>query len=58
MIQELREKGLITINGKRLTIHSVERLQDIAQFNPNYLHLSPRENLTNDSSPDAQPPAV
>ena len=58
MMQELREKGLITTASKRLTINDVERLQDIAQFNPNFLHLGPRENKANEDSRDVQPPAV
>jgi len=55
MMQELREQGSITTSGKRLTINDVKRLQEFARFNPNYLHLGPRENRTNDSSRDAQP---
>jgi CRP-like cAMP-binding protein len=58
MMQELREKRLISTSGKRLTITNVERLQEFAQFNPNYLHLGPKENKTNNGSPDAPPPAV
>jgi CRP-like cAMP-binding protein len=58
MMMELREKELITTNGKRLTINNVERLQDFAQFNPIYLHLGPRENRTHDVNQDAQLPVV
>ncbi len=58
MMQELREKGLISTNSRRLTITHVARLQEFAEFNPNYLHLGSRENKKNDGSRDAPPPAV
>ena len=58
MMQELKGKGLISMNGKRLTITDVGRLQDFAEFNPNYLHLGPRENRGNNGSGDAPPPAL
>jgi biotin operon repressor len=58
MMQELRENGLITTASRRLTINDVERLQDFAEFNPNFLHRGPRENKANDDDRDVQPPAV
>jgi CRP-like cAMP-binding protein len=39
VLQQLRGDGLITLKGKRLTIHDVAGLQEFAEFNPNYLHL-------------------
>ncbi len=58
MMQELRERGLVTTNGKRLTINDVEGLQDFAQFNANYLHLGPRENKPDINDRDPQSPAI
>ncbi|MEA1833361.1 Crp/Fnr family transcriptional regulator [Methylobacterium durans] len=39
VLQELRAAGQIALKGKRLTIPDLEALQDVALFNPNYLHL-------------------
>ncbi|MDB5591100.1 Crp/Fnr family transcriptional regulator [Enterovirga sp.] len=38
-LMELRGRGLITLQGKSLTIHDMDRLRELAMFNPNYLHL-------------------
>lgn len=38
-LQELRSLGLIVWKGKRLTIPDLHALQNLALFNPNYLHL-------------------
>ena len=38
MLQELRGLGLISLRQRRLTIHDHQRLADLAQFNPIYLH--------------------
>jgi CRP-like cAMP-binding protein len=38
-LQEMRGMGLIILKGKRLTILDMDRLQRVALFNPNYLHL-------------------
>ena len=38
-LQELRGDGLITSQGKTLVIKDWERLQQVAQFNPDYLHM-------------------
>ena len=38
-LQEMRASGLIILKGKRLTIPDLDRLQRVALFNPNYLHL-------------------
>ena len=39
MLQELRSSNLISLSGKRLIILDRQRLAQVAQFNPNYLHL-------------------
>ncbi|HEV7266727.1 MAG TPA: Crp/Fnr family transcriptional regulator [Falsiroseomonas sp.] len=38
-LQSLREEGLITIDGKRLTVLDREGLRKAGNFNANYLHL-------------------
>jgi CRP-like cAMP-binding protein len=38
-LQELRRDGLIELERKQLRIVDLERLMDLAMFNPNYLHL-------------------
>lgn len=38
-LQELRREGLIELTRKQLRILDVERLMQVAMFNPNYLHL-------------------
>jgi CRP-like cAMP-binding protein len=38
-LQELRRDGLIELHGRVLTIPDLARLQDVAMFNSNYLHL-------------------
>lgn len=38
-LQELRREGLVELRAKRLHILDLERLKQIAMFNPNYLHL-------------------
>jgi len=48
MLQQLRADGLITLQGKRLTIPDVERLHEFAGFDPNYLHLTKRRGNGND----------
>jgi CRP-like cAMP-binding protein len=42
VLQQLRQDGLISLEGKRLTIHDVERLKAFAGFDPSYLHLDRR----------------
>jgi len=39
MLQDLRRDGLIELKGKYLTILNLSALQEVALFNPNYLHL-------------------
>ncbi len=43
VLQDLRGQGLIVSKGKSLSIPDVERLKAFAEFNPNYLHLEPRQ---------------
>ena len=38
-LKELRERGLIELRRKRLKILDLPRLQELAEFRPNYLHL-------------------
>lgn len=38
-LQELKREGLIELDRKRLRIADLERLIDVSDFNPNYLHL-------------------
>lgn len=38
-LQELRRDGLIELERKHLRILDLDRLTDVAMFNPNYLHL-------------------
>ena len=35
----MRKEGLISLSGHHLVIHDIKRLEGIAGFNPNYLHL-------------------
>jgi CRP-like cAMP-binding protein len=42
IVRHLRLEGLITLKGHTVTIPDVERLKSIADFNPNYLHLTQR----------------
>lgn len=37
-LQELRARGLITLQGKRLTIPDMLALQHVGMFSPDYLH--------------------
>lgn len=39
MLQELRQKGLVEVERKRLRIPDLDALMQAGQFNPNYLHL-------------------
>lgn len=43
MLQQLREAGLIVLRQRRLEVPDVDRLQTFCDFNPDYLHLTPRE---------------
>lgn len=39
-VRELRERGLVTFQGQKLTIHDWEGLTELADFDPFYLFLS------------------
>lgn len=49
MLQNLRKAELITLRSRTLEIRDLERLRQIALFNPNYLHLE-REGREYDSN--------
>ena len=40
-LRDLRQQGLITIKKRAMMIHDLPRLQQIAEFDPLYLHLDP-----------------
>jgi CRP-like cAMP-binding protein len=42
VLQRMRAEGLISLSSKNLAIHDIDRLKQIAQFDPNYLHLERR----------------
>ncbi|HEY0413359.1 MAG TPA: Crp/Fnr family transcriptional regulator [Allosphingosinicella sp.] len=42
MLRRLRDEGLLTFRGGRVTIHDWHRLQRVAEFEPTYLHLERR----------------
>lgn len=44
-LQELRAQGLITLRGRRLTIHDPDRLAELAHFDPSYLHFTVGEDF-------------
>ena len=41
VLQRLREDGLITLQGRVLRVLDLDRLQAFAEFNSNYLHMTP-----------------
>jgi CRP-like cAMP-binding protein len=43
VLQQLRSEGLIELSHKSLTILDANRLQEAAQYDPNYLHLKRTE---------------
>ncbi len=42
MLRKLRNEEILTFRGGEVTIHDWDRLQQIAEFNPTYLHLERR----------------
>lgn len=40
-LQLLRQTGLVEFSGGRLVIHDFDRLAELAEFDPQYLHLRP-----------------
>jgi CRP-like cAMP-binding protein len=43
-LQSLRKAGLLTFDGRRLTIIDLPRLEKFSDFTPGYLHLPPMKN--------------
>jgi hypothetical protein len=43
VLQQLRLEGLIEMGNKVLTVLEPKRLMDVAQYEPNYLHLTRTE---------------
>jgi biotin operon repressor len=46
VLQRLRRDGLITLKGKHLVILDAAKLKTFSGFNPNYLHLSHRNGIS------------
>lgn len=44
-LQRMRAEGLITLQSRELVIQDISRLRQIADFQPNYLHLDRRSQL-------------
>lgn len=42
MLKSLRDEGLLTFRGGEVTIHDWRRLQQVAEFSPDYLYLERR----------------
>ena len=42
MLRKLRDAGLLTFRGAHVSIHDWERLKQVAEFDPTYLHLERR----------------
>lgn len=42
VLQDLKKQGLVLWKSKRVQIPSVEKLKAFAEFDPSYLHLTPR----------------
>jgi hypothetical protein len=49
VLQRPRRDGLITLKGKHLVIPDVARPKAFSGFNPNYLHLSDRNGISEHS---------
>ena len=56
VLQDLRGQGLIVSKGKTLSIPDVECLKAFAKFNPNYLHLEPKQRDLHSQSGAGQHP--
>lgn len=41
-LQQLRKQGLVSMQERKIIVHDIAGLREIADFNPNYLHLDPR----------------
>jgi CRP-like cAMP-binding protein len=57
VIQELRRSGLISLEGRKLTIPDIAALQAVGLFNPDYLHLKQFNRHTN-AARDGSVPAT
>jgi CRP-like cAMP-binding protein len=42
-LMELRAAGLITLTGARLTVLDWDRLREVGEFDPTYLHLNNKQ---------------
>jgi CRP-like cAMP-binding protein len=42
-LQELRRRGLIELENRRLTIRDSRGLEGVAEFDPSYLYLGPHQ---------------
>lgn len=47
VLSQLRNQGLVTVQGSRVAVPDIERLRDFAEFEADYLHLEQAENSTN-----------
>ena len=43
VLQRLRAEGLLSLARGQMTLHDIDRLREIAGFDPNYLHLDRRD---------------
>ncbi len=44
-LQALRDENLIVLRSRRLDVPDIERLRAFCGFNPDYLHLLPRDGV-------------
>lgn len=49
-MQELKASGAVEVRSKRLVIHDRERLEELAMFDPGYLHLRSARDLERQSA--------
>lgn len=57
-LMELRGEGLITLKNASLTIHDWERMEQAGQFDPAYLHLTPKEPSASANGHPPSPPSA
>ncbi|WP_245892733.1 Crp/Fnr family transcriptional regulator [Novosphingobium guangzhouense] len=50
VLQRMRRESLISLSGKTLVIHDIERLEKIGEFDSTYLHLERRPSLSSQSN--------
>lgn len=46
VLQRMRRESLISLSGKTLVIHDIERLGQIGEFDSTYLHLERRPSIS------------